>query len=401
MRRRSSQERPGCSWLELVADQQEIVAGPKAKVFARESGITAGELIPLLQRLKDQGKIDFTTDPRGAPKAVEVYSFSSKDAIETTAALYDQIGPSEHEEASLVSLERTFRLPHYRSELVEKIASAGFKDQVASSTVDMQAALRLVQASQEGQEPLYYNEYAFSSGPQKVAKALKSLPEKERVAVDEIQGLVEAAPGYPLDGLERKYPPQILHMMEGVGLIDAITVHSDFGESTFLTLPQLSGPSIGPSFLSADVFHKSKVLLSCLRFGELKSIYARGKIDTNAKMSNIVNKLLRGEWTGPCTAIGQDYQLLEKDGVIETRPARAGMYYMRLRQREVGLLVKQMLEMKRVLPDVDVELQQLLRKQPTGYTIPEHRRIRQAAQVAGVSGVREKILQSLRTGTKL
>jgi hypothetical protein len=385
----------------LVSDQQEEVPGPTVKVFARESGITSGELMPVLEKLKGQGKVDFTLDGKGALKTLEVYSFSARDAIETTAKVFDQVGPSDHEQASIISLEKTFRLPHYRSELLEKIASAGFKDSVASATVDMQDSLQLVRASKEGLEPLYYNEYAFASGPQRVAKALKTLPDIDRHAVEQIQEIVEAAPGFPLDGLARKYSGDLLGMMEGVGLIDAVSVHSEFGEATFVTLPQLSGSSIVPPVLSADVFHKAKVLLSCLRFGELKSVYARGKIDTNAKMSNIVNKLNRGDWVGPCTAIGQDYQLLEKDGVIATKPARSGMYYMKLRQREVGMLVKQMLEIKRVNPDIDIELQQLLKKQPNSYTIPEHRRSQMdAKQVIGVSKIREKILQSLRTGVK-
>jgi hypothetical protein len=386
----------------LLADAQEIVPGAKVKVFARESGITAGELMPCLRHLKAEGKVDFTVDSSGAVKSVEVYSFSSKDAIETTARLYDRLGPSEHEQASLVSLDQTFHLPHYRSELIEKLTKAGYREPIAASTVDMQDTLQLVRTSKETGDALFYNEYAFASGPQKVARALKSLSDGERGSVQEIQGTLEAAPGYPLDALKRKYPGHIIQLMEGVGLVDAVTVNSEFGEATFLTLPQLRGSSIASSLLSTDVFHKAKVLLSCLRFGELKSVYSRGKIDTNDKMMNIVNKLIRGEWVGPCTAIGQDYQLLEKDGVIETEPARGGMYFMKLRQREVGLLVRQMLEMKQVIPEIDIDLQRLLENQPTSYTIPEHRRTRiQAVQVKGVRTIREKILQSLRTGVKL
>lgn len=383
----------------LAADQQEVIPYAKVKVFARESGITAGELRPTLENLKSQGKVDYTADVQGNIKETEVYSFSTKDAIETTAGIYDNLNPSTHEQASLITLRHTFQLPRYREELVEKTTGAGFPERVVNTTLDMQESLHLLRTDKEEKEQLFYNEHAFASDPKKVARALRSLPEGERDAIQEIQQRVEAAPGYLLEGLQQNYPHHLLSLIEGVGLVDAITVHSDFGEATFLTLPQLCGPSIGPSILGADVFHKAKVLLSCLRFGELKSVYGRGKIDTNEKMINIVNKLIRGEWTGPCTAIGQDYQLLEKDGVIETKPAKSGMYFMRLRQREIGLLVRQMLLMKKVIPEVDMELQQLLSKQPTSYTIPEHRRTKiETNQVKGVRTIREKILQSLRTG---
>lgn len=47
-------------------------------------------------------------------------------------------------------------------------------------------------------------------------------------------------------------------MMEGVGLIDGITVESAIGSVTFLTTPQLKGQGIGTFSLSEDVFHKAK-----------------------------------------------------------------------------------------------------------------------------------------------
>jgi hypothetical protein len=138
-----------------------------------------------------------------------------------------------------------------------------------------------------------------------------------------------------------------------------------------------------------------------LRFGEVKSTSWRGRIDSTEKLINIVNKLIRGEWVGPCTAIGQDYQLLERDGVIVTRPGFPGTYSMKLRQKEVGLLVKQILEFGRAVPEMDTELQRLLEKQPLGYTIPEDRRAQILAKpTRGVAEIREKLLHSLRTGLK-
>ena len=159
--------------------------------------------------------------------------------------------------------------------------------------------------------------------------------------------------------------------------------------------------AINTSFLSVDVFHKAKVLLSCLRFGEIKSQPWRGRIETHQKMVNIVKKMVRGEWVGPCTAIGRDYQLLEKDGVIVTRPAGSEMYTMKLRQREVGMLVKQILEFKYVFPELDIELQKLVEKQPVRYTIPEQRRSQiLARRTKAVKEIHEKLLQSIRTGMR-
>ena len=383
----------------LVADEQEIVSASKVKAFARASGITAAEQRAVLNYLKDMGKVDFSTGSDGKPGDVEVYSFSTQDALRTTSSLYEHIGPSEHEEASLVSLEATFQLPRFESELIEAITNRGLSEEVAETTLRLQDSLQLARVSRLSDESLFYNEHAFAGDPEKIARALKSLTNTDRQSVQDIQHLVETTPGLSYDLLANQFPDKVLKLMEGVGLLDALRGRSDIGEVVFATVPQLQGISIGQlSPLSVDVFHKAKILLSCLRFGEVKSESWRGKIDSPDKMMNIVNKLVRGEWVGPATAIGQDYQLLERDGVIITKSASYSRYFMQLRQKEVGLLVKQMLEFNRVIPEADTELQRLLEKQATDYIIPEHRRSNLLAQpTKPVNEARENLLRALRT----
>lgn len=131
--------------------------------------------------------------------------------------------------------------------------------------------------------------------------------------------------------------------------------------------------------------------------GEYKSVSSRGAIYTSSKMMNIVNKLLRGEWVGPCTAIGEDYKLLELDGVISVQPYN-GMYKMKLRQFEVGKLVKQMLEYNMVVNDSVNEID-VFNNLPTGYIAPEERRkVIQADRTVPVKNIQEKFIASIRTG---
>lgn len=131
--------------------------------------------------------------------------------------------------------------------------------------------------------------------------------------------------------------------------------------------------------------------------GEYKSVSSRGAIYTSSKMMNIVNKLLRGEWVGPCTAIGEDYKLLELDGVISVQPYNE-MYKMKLRQFEVGKLVKQMLEYNMVVNDSVNEID-VFNNLPTGYIAPEERRkVIQADRTVPVKNIQEKFIASIRTG---
>ncbi len=402
--------RSGALLARLVADASEVVPADKVKAFARQSGIRPAELQAHLQYLKNAEKIDFVVARSSGALEVEVYCFSTQDAITTTAAIYDDLGPSEYEKASLVTLDETFLLPRSDHELIENLTSAGYSEEVAEATLSLQESLELVKVSRERElnRPVFYNEHAFSGDPQIIVRALSSLKSPERQEVEDIQRLVDSNPAYPLDELEAVHSPTILRMMEGIGLLDGTPVKSEHGEAVFVTGPQLKGIAIDVQPLSVDVFHKAKVLLSCLRFGQLKSESGRGKITTEDKMLNIVNKLLRGDWVGPCTAIGQDYQVLEIDGVIETRRATHGwygtqsMYEMRLRQREVGVLVRQMLTYQRVLSDPQVDSSRLLFQEPVlSYTIPEMRRREIVAkQTKPVKEIRDRLLQALRTGVR-
>jgi len=384
----------------LVSRSQEVIPAAKVKIFAREAGVTAGEVSSCLHQLKTAGKVDLSLDGI-KPKDVEVYCFSGKDAIQTVAELFTNADSTEAENASLISLERTFHAPAYSGEVIESITQAGFSSQVAAQTLQLQETLNLIKVQKDGSQALFFNEYAFADNPLKIAAALKGLSPDEKQTVEDIQELLQHSPGLSFDALH-KFPKHIVSMMEGVGLLDVMPVHSPYGKALFVTLPQHKGISIGASPLSSDVFHKVKLMLSCLRYGEVKSGSQRGKIHTTEKLMNIVNKLNRLEWMGPCTAIGQDYQLLEGDGVIETKPASSGMCYMKLRQPEIGKLVHQIIEFNVVVGDWDDNNLKILGSQPTGYDTPESRRTELLATTTpAVESARNKLLQSLRTGSKL
>ncbi|PEQ90720.1 hypothetical protein CN481_16765 [Bacillus sp. AFS006103] len=383
----------------LVADKQEIIDIKSARIFARQSSISPAELGTYLGYLKKEEKIDYNVDLMGRPKEIEVYCFSGKEALETVSSLYDKLEPQEEEQASLLSLNETFNLPCYPEELKEYLTSQGVKEDCANTTLSLQESFGLVKSSGGGNDTVLYNEYSFNGDPQRVAKALSSLNDTDRTMVEEVQKIVSESQGFLMESIPSSIKPEIIQMMEGVGLLDGVTVQSPMGTATFLTTPHLKGQGLGSFSLSEDVFHKAKVLLSCLRFGQTKSTFGRGRISTLEKMLNIINKLLRGQWVGPATAIGQDYALLEIDGVIQTRPASPYGFEMKLRQQEVGELVRQMITYNKVNLEVEENIGDLLNYQPTGCIIPETRKNQILAKsTAPVESMRNKLLLTLRTG---
>lgn len=383
----------------LVADQQEIIDINSAKIFARQSSITPGELNTYLGYLKSEEKIDYSTDILGRPKEIEIYCFSGREALEAVSSLYDKLEPRDEEQASLLSLDETFAMPRYPEELKEFLMTCGVNEECAENTLQLQQTFGLVKSSKKGADTVLYNEYSFNGDPHKVTKALSALKDSEREMVQETQRIIAENPGFLFENIPDNIKPEIVLMMEGVGLIDGITVQSPVGSATFFTTPQLKGQGLGSFNLSEDVFHKAKILLSCLRFGQTRSTSGRGKISTLEKMLNIINKLLRGQWVGPATAIGEDYVLLEIDGVIQTRPANPYGYEMKLRQQEVGELVRQMITYNKIAFEAEGKIGDLLNHQPTGCIIPETRKNQILAKsTAPVEAVRNKLLLTLRTG---
>jgi uncharacterized protein YciU (UPF0263 family) len=382
----------------LVADNQEIVSGENLKIFSRQSGLTSGEILPCVNYLKGRGKVDFSVDKLGRITELEVYCFSMEDAIKTTADIFENLEPQKIEEANIYGLQSTFELPRTEAEFINEITNNNIDESIAREILKLQQTFGLVKSNRSEDDLILFNEYAFTGDVNKIKKALKNLDNNEKDTVQFVLDTVMNTQGYLLDSFSSDVDRGIISMMEGVGLIDGITVNSQHGNATFLTTPQLRGQGVGEFKISDDVFHKAKILLSCLKYGQLKSSSSRGKISTSSKMTNIINKLLRGSWIGPCTAIGQDYQLLEIDGVIQTRPNVSGMYDMKLRQTEVGLLVKEMITYNKLVSEMEDSFDDIFKKQPTSYTIPEARKKSIEAKLPKpVEEFREKMLVSLRT----
>jgi hypothetical protein len=146
--------------------------------------------------------------------------------------------------------------------------------------------------------------------------------------------------------------------------------------------------------MGVDCFHHAKMLLCCLKYGQMKSRASRGKI---RDLGWILDALLRGGEVGPCDAIGQDYTILENEGVISLRHAYGERYFMRLRKKEVAELAKQVLLFNRTIADAG--LQGIPVSSAVGdYVNPQAKRADIIATPTGpVAEVRAKLLTTLRT----
>jgi hypothetical protein len=95
-----------------------------------------------------------------------------------------------------------------------------------------------------------------------------------------------------------------------------------------------------------DPFDLAKAFISSITYGMTKSSYERGQIQM---VDKLLSTLVRGESIGPVAAIGEDYKILEKKGVVQveigSKRSRSGNIrtglMMKLLKKEVGELALQ------------------------------------------------------------
>jgi hypothetical protein len=106
-----------------------------------------------------------------------------------------------------------------------------------------------------------------------------------------------------------------------------------------------------------------------------------------------MENLIAGQTVGPCTAIGQNYRVLELRGVVQVIPDRFG-FSMKLLKRDIGELALQVLESG----DASEQSLDMLPGSPLSkYLGPEPNRVR-ARKEADLKGIDvKKALETLRT----
>lgn len=387
----------GALLAKLCSDKSETIPRPRYEVFASQSGIRKSELSFFLDLIEGTGKVGVRKTRDGTIEGIENYFFSTQEVIQTVSQIYQKNNPTTYEAINIDSLQMLGLRPRTENDIKDELCSIGHSEEHVEATLHLQENFGLVGVKRNEfvTGAIFYNDHIFQDDPTKAVKAMEALKRDEKQAVEDIQELLRQFPGYSVDLLKSKFPAKIVNTLHGVGLLEELEVVSSYGNASFATLPNLRVSESGSLSLMSDIYHKAKLLLSCIRYGQVKSVQVRGKIIDPLW---IVNALLQGRWIGPCTAIGEDYRVLELQGVVETRQHSGITYFMRLRQREVGELVRDILRYGTTLPNPDASDTSFKGFQPDQFIIPETKRQAfQARMPKPVDELVTKMLEAIRT----
>jgi hypothetical protein len=324
----------GSFLVKLSADNTEQLPVQRVQALARYCGITRQELSTYLQTLQSHGCLDWDDEET----TYEVLSFTRQRVLTTTSKILEGTLLSELENALPFLLEFCLRRPRLGSEVRSYLSNfLQEKDvpQVIGLVVNFEL-LGVIKIPSHSEE-LFFNGYQFGNRAQDIGKALTALSFEQREQLNHLLEEVVRQPGIPPESI--RLPEEIKTMAIGLGLVEVSEVASKAGKAAFLIAPQLGPPSVGreTEHLEDDVFNHAKMLLSSFRYGELRSEPSRGRIFDPPVL---VSALLDRDRVGPCTAIGEDYMILEAEGVIRTTPSlKRGQFYMELRRREPAEMV--------------------------------------------------------------
>jgi len=312
------------------SESESTLDRPKVEAVATACKISKRFELPiLLDILQKQKLIDV-----GKSGGISVIGITTESALMHGAKIFQDSGPSPSESAAIELAERSSSAP-IRKSAASKLVSDTFKltPLEANEFLDLSSASGLVDREGDGNDDdLFFNGNLFRRGEAgKAALILSSLTAAEGSKVKEIEERISKQGCAELDVVKSVLGDRLWGKLHAIGYFDLLKVENSKESVLYVSRPA-SFSKYGNSMIE-DALDLAKAFSASLAYGMTRSEYGRGKI---SMINALMRKLIRKEWVGPATAIGQDYQILETRRVIELKHDSGSMYYMRLLKPEIG-----------------------------------------------------------------
>ena len=290
-----------------------------------------------LRRLEKAERIDVADNG-----AVSVLGATSKAVLELTADVFADVGPTMEEEAVLTLSEEVAGKPVER-QYAEEFVGDLYKipSQQTSSLVDLCKSTAIVDEETSRGRAILFNSNTFRDGQyaKKALLVLEGLTVEEQGRLSEVQeklkqngAMYEGEVGQILGG-------GLYSRLISVGLFDRMEVSNSAESVGYVTSPN-DFQKYGRPF-EDDPIDDAKALLASLTYGRTRSNTSRGRI---ILPDALLNALINGREVGGrgVSAIGEDYQELERRQVVKVTPTPndPSLYTFRLLKKDVGELAR-------------------------------------------------------------
>jgi len=309
---------------------------PMARVneLARANGIRAHEVAGLLSALKSQGLVDLGTN------SISVLGVSQARLLIHAEAIFEAHEPSEVERASIQLAELSSKKPTSKSDCAEQLSDEFLMSSSQTAELfDLSESIGFVDYEQVADERIYFNGTLFRRDIAPKAKAVfDTLSIEESAKLAEIDDALNNAGCIDLARARATLGEVLWSKLLQIGYLEVSTITNERGDTSFVMKPSALAKYV-PSGL-ADMLDDAKALASSFTYGIVHSFHARGRIrDPAALIGALIN---RGSLEGPVEAIRQDYQILERRGVVQVTRS-GGINKLTLLKPEVGRMARDLI----------------------------------------------------------
>lgn len=319
---------------------------PAFSAMAASIGILPTQLkMVILPTLENCGIISIRKDGAGKIQKIEEHVPAEDEILKITYDVWEESGANEVEKASIFNLDQCSIIPRTEEELTGALNEQGFKKKDAEIALELQAGFQILKKSAVGFSTLIYSPYVWGENANKIIHFISHLDKSSKNTIEQLLKSISLNQGIPLELLQ-SFPKDLFAASRKTGLVDVCQVSTKTGvEKGFAFTPRMWG-TLGGDALLPDIYDDVKLFLSSISFGQHFSNISRIKYPVE-----LVEALINKGQVGPATAIGTDFLLLEKQGIVKVAkdPLLPGRYNMYLVKEDVAKTALEVLKHKRVV----------------------------------------------------
>lgn len=315
-------------------EEQWTVSTERVHVLAQANGIRRHEVPGLLSELVSAGVID-----QGA-NGISVLAVRQANLFQHANAIFEGQKPASIERAALELADRASDRPVEQRAIAEELGDL-YKLSAAErgDLVNLSKQIGFVDHQPARDQTLLFNGSLFKrENAEKSRIILEGMTAVERQNLLDVEGRLTRAGCLPEDTITNILGVALWSKLHQIGYFQVSMVTNEKGNTRFVSKPAALVKYI-PGGL-ADMHDDAKALASSLTYGILKSNIVRGQITMPDKlMAALIN---RGYVEGWAEAIKQDYQVLERRGVVQVTTSSNGNR-LTLLKHEVGEMARELI----------------------------------------------------------
>ncbi len=390
-----------------------ILAGQCARIMARIRGMevidsfrtfsamaTPVGVLPtqlrmtILPTLEKNGTITIKKDGAGNIQKIEEHIPPENEILKITHDIWEKSNANEVERASILNLDQCSIIPRTEEELLKSLHEDGHKARDSEMALELQTEFKILKkSSSPGSRPLFYSPYIWGENAAKIIGFISHLDKPSKDLVENLLNMISLNQAVPLENIT-SIPSELFSASRKTGLVDVCHISTKTGvEKCFAFTPRMWG-TLKSDLLIPDIYDDVKLFLSSISFGKNYS-----NISRIWSPVELVDALIRRGEVGPATAIGSDYVLLEKQGIVKVKEDtyHPGRYNMYLVKEDVARTALEVLKHKRVLDlGAKVQLQPEGLFQTGEFVNPEQDKIRQGKLTSSSAKAEEHLIKVLR-----